>query len=292
MSTIDEAPWYGGERYTGKIFDDDRDTAVAVEPIANMAAHIAQAYGGAHTGVDIGYDEADGISPTQDIVSYTGGTVIYTQTGYGNAIGSTGMDSYGNMVQIQYDDGTTGLFAHLSNVDVKEGDRVEAGQKIGNMGNSGNAYGNHLHYEMTDANGNRMDPIAYMDGGSVLGGSDTGSGGSSGGSSGSKGSSSKGSSSKGSSGKKGSSSKGSSSGSSKKPKKLSTISLSAPRATSWDLPEAKAVTSSNVMKLSLPTVRTVSKAALASNNTGITVPEVGGITSRNSRSSNVKFIKL
>lgn len=294
MSTIDEAPWYGGEKYTGAIFDDDRDTVATAEPIANMADHIAQAYGGAHTGVDIGYDEADGISPTQDIVSYTGGTVIYTQTGYGNAIGSTGMDSYGNMVQIQYDDGTTGLFAHLSAVDVAVGDRVEAGQKIGNMGNTGNSYGNHLHYEMTDANGNRMDPIAYMNGGSVLGGSDTGSGGGSSGSSGgSKGSSSKDSSSKGSSSKggssKGSSSKGSSSS---KPKKLSAISLSAPRATSWDLPEAKTVTSSNVMKLSLPTVRTVSKAALASNNTGITVPEVGGITSRNSRSSNVKFIKL
>lgn len=284
MSTIDEAPWYGGEKYTGKIFDDGRDTVVTVEPVANIADHVTQNYGNnGHTGVDIGWS----VSPTQDIVSYEGGTVIYTQTGYGNAIGSTGMDSYGNMVQIQYDDGTTGLFAHLSNVDVAEGDRVEAGQKIGNMGNSGNADGNHLHYEMTDANGNRMDPIAYMTDGSVLGASDTGSGSSSGGGSGSKGSSSKGG-----SGKKGSSSKGSSSGSSKKPKKLSTISLSAPRATSWDLPEAKTITSSNVMKLSLPTVRTVSKAALASNNTGITVPEVGGITSRNSRSSNVKFIKL
>lgn len=285
MSTIDEAPWYGGESYDGELFDEPEQAAPqTVEPVENIAEHVTQSYGGEHTGVDIGWN----VSPTQDIMSYTGGTVIYTQTGYGNAIGSTGMDSYGNMVQIQYDDGTTGLFAHLSNVDVKEGDRVEAGQKIGNMGNSGNASGNHLHYEMTDANGNRMDPIAYMNGGSVLGGSDTGSGGSSG----SKGSSSKGSSSKGSSGKKGSSSKGSSSGSSKKPKKLSPISLSAPRATSWDLPEAKTITSSNVMKLSLPTVRTISKAALTSNNTGITVPEVGGITSRNSRSSNVKFIKL
>ena len=289
MSTIDEAPWYGGESYDGELFDEPEQAAPqTVEPVENIAEHVTQSYGGEHTGVDIGWN----VSPTQDIMSYTGGTVIYTQTGYGNAIGSTGMDSYGNMVQIQYDDGTTGLFAHLSNVDVKEGDRVEAGQKIGNMGNSGNASGNHLHYEMTDVNGNRMDPIAYMNDGSVLGASDTGSGGSSGGSSGSKGSSSKGSSSKGSSGKKGSSSKGSSSGSSKKPKKLSPISLSAPRSTSWDLPEAKTITSSNVMKLSLPTVRTVSKAALTSNNTGITVPEVGGITSRNSRGSNVKFMKL
>ena len=287
MSTIDEAPWYGGESYSGELFDEPEQAAPqTVEPVENIAEHVTQSYGGEHTGVDIGWNA----SPTQDIMSYTGGTVIYTQTGYGNAIGSTGMDSYGNMVQIQYDDGTTGLFAHLSNVDVKEGDRVEAGQKIGNMGNSGNASGNHLHYEMTDVNGNRMDPIAYMTDGSVLGASDTGSGSSSGSSGGSSGS--KGSSSKGGSGKKGSSSKGSSSGSSKKPKKLSPISLSAPRSTSWDLPEAKTVTSSNVMKLSLPTVRTVSKAALASNNTGITVPEVGGITSRNSRSSNVKFIKL
>lgn len=294
LSTIDEAPWYGGEKYTGDIFDDDRDTVATAEPIANMADHIAQAYGGAHTGVDIGYDEADGISPTQDIVSYTGGTVIYTQTGYGNAIGSTGMDSYGNMVQIQYDDGTTGLFAHLSAVDVAVGDRVEAGQKIGNMGNTGNSYGNHLHYEMTDANGNRMDPIAYMNGGSVLGGSDTGSGGGSSGSSGgSKGSPSKGSSSKGSSSKggssKGSSSKGSSGSSSSKPKKLSTISLPSPGA-SRDVPKAEKMSTSNVIKLSLPTVRSVSKAAITSSNTGITVPEVGGIESRNTRNADVRFI--
>lgn len=281
LSTIDEAPWYGGERYTGKLFDDDRDVVATSEPLPNAADHVTQNFGNnGHTGVDIGWST----SPTEDIVSYEGGTVIATQTGYGNMKGSTGMASYGNMVQILYDDGTTGLFAHLSNVDVKEGDRVEAGQKIGNMGDSGNADGNHLHYEMRDTNGNLMDPIAYMENGSVLGGTDTG-GYSSTGSSGSKGSSS------GSSGKTSGKTSGKSSASSSKgtTKKLSTISLPSPGATR-DVPKAEKMSTSNVIKLSLPTVRSVSKAAITSSNKGITVPEVGGIESRNSRSADVRFI--
>lgn len=281
LSTIDEAPWYGGEKYTGKLFDDDRDVVATSEPLPNAADHVTQNFGNnGHTGVDIGWST----SPTEDIVSYEGGTVIATQTGYGNMIGSTGMASYGNMVQILYDDGTTGLFAHLSNVDVKEGDRVEAGQKIGNMGDSGNAYGNHLHYEMRDTNGNLMDPIAYMENGSVLGGTDTG-GYSSTGSSGSKGSSS------GATGKTSGKTSGKSSGSSSKgsTKKLSTISLPSPGATR-DVPKAEKMSTSNVIKLSLPTVRSVSKAAITSSNKGITVPEVGGIESRNSSSADVRFI--
>lgn len=281
LSTIDEAPWYGGEKYTGKLFDDDRDVVATSEPLPNAADHVTQNFGNnGHTGVDIGWST----SPTEDIVSYEGGTVIATQTGYGNMKGSTGMASYGNMVQILYDDGTTGLFAHLSNVDVKEGDRVEAGQKIGNMGDSGNAYGNHLHYEMRDTNGNLMDPIAYMENGSVLGGTDTG-GYSSTGSSGSKGSSS------GATGKTSGKTSGKSSGSSSKgsTKKLSTISLPSPGATR-DVPKAEKMSTSNVIKLSLPTVRSVSKAAITSSNKGITVPEVGGIESRNSSSADVRFI--
>lgn len=289
LSTIDEAPWYGGEKYTGKLFDDDRDVVATSEPLPNAADHVTQNFGNnGHTGVDIGWST----SPTEDIVSYEGGTVIATQTGYGNMIGSTGMASYGNMVQILYDDGTTGLFAHLSNVDVKEGDRVEAGQKIGNMGDSGNAYGNHLHYEMRDTNGNLMDPISYMENGSVLGGTDTG-GYSSTGSTGSKGSSS-GSSGKTTgktSGKNSGNTSGKSSGSSSKgtTKKLSTISLQSPGATR-DVPKAEKMSTSNVIKLSLPTVRSVSKAAITSSNKGITVPEVGGIESRNSSSADVRFI--
>jgi len=43
---------------------------------------------------------------------------------------------------------TTALFAHLSRVDVKGGDRVREGQAIGAVGNSGRSTGPHLHYEV------------------------------------------------------------------------------------------------------------------------------------------------
>jgi murein DD-endopeptidase MepM/ murein hydrolase activator NlpD len=62
--------------------------------------------------------------------------------------------SYGIHVIIDCDrfpDGSAGLWAgymHLSAVDVKVGQRVKAGQRIGAVGSTGNSTGNHLHFEI------------------------------------------------------------------------------------------------------------------------------------------------
>ena len=53
-----------------------------------------------------------------------------------------GRTSYGNHVII----GNT-LYAHLSDIDVVEGQHVARGQHIGNVGSTGNSTGCHLHYE-------------------------------------------------------------------------------------------------------------------------------------------------
>lgn len=55
---------------------------------------------------------------------------------------------YGNLVVIQHDDELFTLYAHLSKIDVATGDRVEAGDKIGEVGRSGVAIGSHLHFEV------------------------------------------------------------------------------------------------------------------------------------------------
>jgi len=55
---------------------------------------------------------------------------------------------YGNLIVIQHDDELFTLYAHLSEIDVAEGDRVSAGQKIGEVGRSGVAIGSHLHFEV------------------------------------------------------------------------------------------------------------------------------------------------
>ena len=40
------------------------------------------------------------------------------------------------------------VYAHLSQIDVKAGDRVRTGQKIGEVGSTGNSTGPHLHIEV------------------------------------------------------------------------------------------------------------------------------------------------
>ncbi len=57
--------------------------------------------------------------------------------------------TYGNHVIILHDDGvTTTLYGHMERVDVVVGQRVETGQVIGLLGNSGYSTGPHVHFEV------------------------------------------------------------------------------------------------------------------------------------------------
>lgn len=69
-----------------------------------------------------------------DIQNITAGKVVWA----GNAGG------YGKTVLVQNPDGYTVQYAHLDSIDVKVGDQVPAGGKIGVMGSTGNVTGTHL----------------------------------------------------------------------------------------------------------------------------------------------------
>ncbi len=56
--------------------------------------------------------------------------------------------AYGKAVVIKHPYGITTLYAHMSRVKVKKGQRVRLGQIIGNLGNTGRSTGAHLHYEI------------------------------------------------------------------------------------------------------------------------------------------------
>lgn len=56
--------------------------------------------------------------------------------------------SWGNYVKIDHGNGYTTLYAHMSAFAVSLGDTVTQGQVIGYVGNTGNSYGNHCHFEM------------------------------------------------------------------------------------------------------------------------------------------------
>ena len=99
-----------------------------------------------------------------DIVSYANGTVNMVTNGYGNGHGEGVNWAYGNFVKIINDDGTVCLYAHMQYTSVKVGQRVSKGQVIGRMGNSGNSFGAHLHWEYWSRNDyySNVDPSPYL----------------------------------------------------------------------------------------------------------------------------------
>jgi Membrane proteins related to metalloendopeptidases len=64
---------------------------------------------------------------------------------------------YGNYVILQHSSGMTSVYAHLSKILITAGDTVETGQRIGLVGQTGEATGPHLHFEIR-INGVSTDP--------------------------------------------------------------------------------------------------------------------------------------
>lgn len=97
-----------------------------------------------------------------DVVAHSAGTIIELSDGFDNNKGSIGLASYGNYIKISHNNGYATLYAHLGkNLPHKKGDYVEAGAYLGQMSNSGNAYGAHLHFEVIK-NGTRINPTLYL----------------------------------------------------------------------------------------------------------------------------------
>lgn len=117
---------------------------------------------------------ADWAAPTgTPVVAAWGGTVIGVRTG-GKSRGTTWGSAYGNQIVVDQDPvpgrqggGLWAVYAHLSRVSVDVGDKLRPGQEIGAVGNTGNATGPHLHYEVqtgrTWARGAYTNPQPWID---------------------------------------------------------------------------------------------------------------------------------
>jgi murein DD-endopeptidase MepM/ murein hydrolase activator NlpD len=68
-------------------------------------------------------------------------------------------NGYGNVVQVQHDNDRSTLYAHLSRIDVRKGQTVEQGQRIGAVGSTGWSTGPHLHFEFR-VGGQYQDPLS------------------------------------------------------------------------------------------------------------------------------------
>jgi len=90
-------------------------------------------------GIDIGASKGTSI-----FASAAGVVLIARNNGAWNG-------GYGNYVVIQHNNGTQTLYAHATAVLVTPGESVSQGQPIATIGRTGQATGNHLHFEVRGA---------------------------------------------------------------------------------------------------------------------------------------------
>lgn len=119
---------------------------------------ITQKYSDSHQAIDL-VGEGNSLDY---IVAHSDGKIVFYQDGFGNMKGSVGNNSYGNCIKVDHGDGYQTLYAHMANgLSVKNNQFVKKGQVIGYMGDSGNAYGKHLHFEVWKDN-RRINPEEYL----------------------------------------------------------------------------------------------------------------------------------
>jgi murein DD-endopeptidase MepM/ murein hydrolase activator NlpD len=88
------------------------------------------------------------------------GSLIMAADG-GTAILASYEGSYGNLIIINHGNGFETYYGHCNSMNVSVGDQVTKGQVIGTVGATGNATGNHLHFEVR-INGVPVNPLNYL----------------------------------------------------------------------------------------------------------------------------------
>jgi murein DD-endopeptidase MepM/ murein hydrolase activator NlpD len=100
--------------------------------------------------VHLGFDLA--VTQRIPVLAANTGIVVY----------ASDLGIYGNCVIVDHGLGVQSLYAHLSSIEVKEGDRVEKGHVLGRSGMTGLAGGDHLHFTML-VNGQAVNPVEWWD---------------------------------------------------------------------------------------------------------------------------------
>lgn len=125
------------------------DEAAALPSLKPVAGIITSGFGRRHRrfhkGIDIGAPRGTPIFASAD------GKVAFT--------GRRG--GYGRTVILDHGGGVQTLYAHNSQVEVKEGEWVTQGQEISKVGSTGRSTGPHLHYEVR-IHGKPVNPKPYL----------------------------------------------------------------------------------------------------------------------------------
>lgn len=98
-----------------------------------------------HDGLDIAVAEGT------EVVAIKSGVVTETRTSA----------TLGKLVKFHTEDGYEVMYAHLSEVLVKKGDKIRQGQAVARSGNTGLSTGPHLHYSVWK-DGTLLDPLPFV----------------------------------------------------------------------------------------------------------------------------------
>ena len=108
-----------------------------------------------HKGIDLAAQRGSAVMASHD------GVVIYTGKGF---------KGYGKMIMIETsgeNSGFASLYGHLDKIVVFEGQKINQGEVIGALGNTGRSSGPHLHFEIRKLDG-PVDPLPYLPAGEAL----------------------------------------------------------------------------------------------------------------------------
>jgi len=118
-----------------------------VQPVSGtLSSGYGPRWGAHHGGIDIAAPIGTSIQSAAD----------------GEVISAGPASGFGLWVRVRHDDGAVSVYGHINEFIVNVGQRVAAGQQIATVGNRGQSTGPHLHFEVSDAGGNRLNPSQWL----------------------------------------------------------------------------------------------------------------------------------
>ncbi|MGV8981211.1 peptidoglycan DD-metalloendopeptidase family protein [Clostridium sp.] len=111
----------------------------------SISSSFGMRWGKMHKGIDIAANYGATINAVLD------GTISY----------AAWEDGYGNVIKINDGNGIETIYAHCSTITVKKDEVVKTGEKIGEVGSTGNSTGPHVHFEVRK-NGEAINPQDYI----------------------------------------------------------------------------------------------------------------------------------
>lgn len=124
---------------------------------APVAGRISSHFGHRHDPLGEGHRHHAGL----DIAAERGTPVV--GAGAGTVVRAEAAGDYGNLVVVDHGGGLETRYAHLDSIDVRVGDHIDAGQRLGGVGDTGRSTGPHLHFEVR-RHGRAENPLRVVSG--------------------------------------------------------------------------------------------------------------------------------